>query len=407
MESNKNSIELKNKINNDLKDYFENFSKSSSKKNFRNLYEKRVIENKRKLKKNIQPIRFNNLINFFATDDEVNPKKIKPKIILVDNKNKLGDLFNLASTFWSVPPTSGYGRRLRYVIIDEYNGKLIGILGLKDTVIGLKVRDEWIGWEYERRLENISSIMEGYVVGAVPPYNNLLCGKLIVSLIKSKKIFDDFKEKYANKISEFSSEKIKNTNIQSMGRPTQGLSLVTISSALGKSSLYNRINLPQINLKLYRTGDKKGVKSGFTSGYGTFHISDDLYLEMVKYLKEIGHPEYARNLYGHGSNFKMRVIRTVFKLLEIDQEGLKHNIEREFFILPIAENFREYLCGKDDTLIDGSMPSKLISEKAIERWVIPRSERINSGEIEGQFDWSISDLLSYFSWYEKINLKLI
>ena len=36
------------------------------------------------------------------------------------------------------------------------------------------------------------SMMDGYVVGAVPPYNMLLAGKLVTSLIASREVADVF-----------------------------------------------------------------------------------------------------------------------------------------------------------------------------------------------------------------------
>ena len=35
-------------------------------------------------------------------------------------------------------------------------------------------------------------MMDAYVLGAVPPYNMLLGGKLVASLVRSRDIYDDF-----------------------------------------------------------------------------------------------------------------------------------------------------------------------------------------------------------------------
>src|SRR5271155_3375664 len=78
----------------------------------------------------------------FADGDEINPEEISPKLVLIEKDNaENSGLFRYASYLWSVPLSRGFGRRLRYLVKDRSNGKLIGIIGLTDPVIGLKVRD--------------------------------------------------------------------------------------------------------------------------------------------------------------------------------------------------------------------------------------------------------------------------
>ena len=38
--------------------------------------------------------------------------------------------------------------------------------------------------------------MDAYVLGAIPPYNNLLSGKLLACILKSKEVYNDFYSKY-------------------------------------------------------------------------------------------------------------------------------------------------------------------------------------------------------------------
>ena len=52
-----------------------------------------------------------------------------------------GDLFRAATLLWSVPVSRGYGRRMRYLVMDESNNKLIGLFALGDPVFNLKSRD--------------------------------------------------------------------------------------------------------------------------------------------------------------------------------------------------------------------------------------------------------------------------
>ena len=69
----------------------------------------------------------------------------------------------------------------------------MGILAIKDPGIGLKARDDYIGWNRETKHERLINVMDSYILGAIPPYNQLLCGKLVACLLKTIEIKDLFK----------------------------------------------------------------------------------------------------------------------------------------------------------------------------------------------------------------------
>ncbi len=87
------------------------------------------------------------LIKFFASGNEVIPDKISPVLERVKSGTWQGDLFRLAALTWSVPVSSGFGRRLRYLVWDESNGKLIGLIAIGDPVFNLAVRDSFLEQE--------------------------------------------------------------------------------------------------------------------------------------------------------------------------------------------------------------------------------------------------------------------
>lgn len=125
------------------------------------------------------------LITYIANGSEVVPSAIHPKLVVVkpDTKDEL--LFRYACLHWSIPVSAGYGRRLRFLVFDENNGKLIGLFGLGDPVYSMQARDLWIGWDKENKAQHLYHMMDAYVLGAVPPYSMLLCGKLIAMLVCS------------------------------------------------------------------------------------------------------------------------------------------------------------------------------------------------------------------------------
>jgi len=126
--------------------------------------------------------RFPKLIKHFASGEDIDAARISPVLQQISSETWEGDLFRLASLTWSVPVSNGFGRRLRYLVWDEHNGKLIGIIAIGDPVFNLSVRDNLIEWNVQARGQRLVNIMDAYVVGALPPYNTLLGGKLVACL---------------------------------------------------------------------------------------------------------------------------------------------------------------------------------------------------------------------------------
>jgi hypothetical protein len=198
--------------------------------------------------------------------------------------------------------------------------------------------------------------MDAYVLGAVPPYNLLLSGKMLACLLKSSDIFDAFKEKYSSYKSVISQRRLKPT-----------LALITTSSSLGRSSVYNRLKL-QDEFFLRPVGE--------TRGYGHFHIPERLFLQMRAFLTKRRHQYASGHKFGQGANWRMRVIRETLKQLGLSQNLLKHGIAREVFVSELAPNTLAFLRGDSKTLDVSRLKSvSEIGKLAIDRWVIPRAER--------------------------------
>ena len=58
---------------------------------------------------------------------EVDPAAIQPHLVQVKSGTPESDLFRFATLQWSIPVSQGYGRRLRFLVKDRANGKLIGL----------------------------------------------------------------------------------------------------------------------------------------------------------------------------------------------------------------------------------------------------------------------------------------
>lgn len=296
------------------------------------------------------------LLTFFANGTDVIPEKISPRVEIVNAQNVSSEIFRFASLLWSIPVTPGYGRRIRFLVWDDNNDKLIGIIGLADPVFNLNPRDEFFQWSSKDREKLIKYIMNAYVLGAVPPYNSLLGGKLIACLIRSNDVAEIFRTKYQGSVGIISKEE-----------DSPHLVAVTTTSALGRSSIYNRLKLGNITYF-------KSV--GYTKGYGHFHISDELFGKMREYLSLIGHNYHNGHSFGNGPNWKMRTIRACLKSLNVDSEIARHGVRREVFISSLANNALAFLQGKDHLIkFDNLLSIDQISKLAIERWLLPRSIR--------------------------------
>ena len=300
-----------------------------------------------------------------ANGDEVEPENIQPELIDVRAGRLTGDLFRFAALLWSIPVSQGYGRRLRYLVRDRTNGKLIGIFALGDPVFNLRARDEWIGWNHEDRRERLVHLMDAYVVGAVPPYADLLGGKLVTSLIASKEVANRFEERYGN-----------TTGLISRKQKQSRLALVTVTSALGRSSMYNRLKLTANARSQNRETVIELLQLGSTMGYGHFQITDDLFSQLRNVLQEDGHKYAHGHQFGDGPNWRIRVVRKGLESLGLNaNEILKHGIRREVYAMPIARNSRRFLSGGDEEPIFNHLTVDEIAALARNRWIVPRSKR--------------------------------
>jgi len=159
----------------------------------------RELQYKLSRKTNLKWLKYKEEVReFFADPCEINILNIEPELVEVKTELQR-KVFNYALTFWSIPVSHGYGRRLRFLVIDRQNGKLIGIFGICDPLIGLKVRDKFIGWSREQKLYRLYNVMTAYVLGAVPPYNKILGGKLVALSTNFKIVRDTFYNKYKSK----------------------------------------------------------------------------------------------------------------------------------------------------------------------------------------------------------------
>src|ERR1044072_5203927 len=113
------------------------------------------------------------LITQIANNDEVDVETMAPELIEVARGSEDELLFRWTALHWSIPVSSGYGRRLRFIVRDRATGKLMGVIGLGDPVFALGARDQWVGWDIPTRSQKLHHVADAFVLGAVPPYSSL------------------------------------------------------------------------------------------------------------------------------------------------------------------------------------------------------------------------------------------
>lgn len=295
------------------------------------------------------------LLTFFANGDEIDIERFWPNLEVVEANTLQSDIFNYATLLWSVPVSQGFGRRMRFLVWDEYTGKLVGLFALGDPVFNLSCRDDWIGWDHVDRAERLYNVMDIFVLGSVPPYNTLLGGKLVAMLATSGCVQEIIRCRYIG----------KKTVIQGKNKDPR-LALLTTSSALGKSSIYDRIRY---------NGRVLYQRIGESEGWGHFHLNHGLFGDLRSYLEEAKEGEVLGNHFGEGPNWKIRTARAALSQIGLPGNILKHGIKREVYGIPLACNFKDFLLGEETDLESLDLEFDDLASHWKERWLKGRAKQ--------------------------------
>ncbi len=304
--------------------------------------------------------------HFFANGQEIIPRKVSPVLIQVSEIWHY-DLFRLARYYWSIPYSYGFGRRLRYLLFDNSNNKLIGLFGLQSPPICFPARDTRIIYPPGRKTELVNQTMDIYTLGAIPPYNRLLGGKLVAMAVTSNEVREDYRIKYSGRKTEMEGRIIPDH-----------LVALTTTSAFGRSSIYNRLKYQNIQL---------AESLGYTNGYGNFHLQ-----RLYPFFKQFLEAEdiSTHGGYGVGPKHTWQIIRRSLDKLKIPGDLLRHGIKREAFLFRLVDNLEYYLEGKTDFPIYRNLPFEKLANFWKERWLIARSERVDSWH-----SWKSSQIEQY------------
>lgn len=294
------------------------------------------------------------LSNRLAQTAEVDVEAFTPRLVIVEPRSEEELLFRWAALHWSIPVSSGYGRRLRFIVIDDANDKLVGLIGLGDPVFALAARDKWIGWDIATRRDRLHHVADAFVLGAVPPYAHLLAGKLVAMLAASDEVRATWEIKYGGRTSLIA------------GQARDGrLGLITTTSALGRSSIYNRLR--------FGPADEVYLSVGETRGSGEFHFSDGLHAAITDFAVEFCEPTAKDARWGTGFRNRREVVKKALPALGFSDRLLYHGVRREMFVCPLATNASEFLRGDTDKLEPFTQPAAHITDWYRWRWMRRRA----------------------------------
>jgi hypothetical protein len=182
-----------------------------------------------------------------------------------------------------------------------------------------------------------SNVMEIIVCGAIPPYNDLLGGKLVSVLACSPTVIRDYTKKYEHQVSEIASRMkgkrvVRDSRLAFLG--------TTSLYALG-SSQYNRIKVPMtenFNLQF--------KKMGITEGYGTVYFSKQTTTTMMRILELRDGGRRINNIFGEGTSPRFRLISRGLSAIGIRADAfLQHYSPRIVYSIELAKNTNEFLLG--------------------------------------------------------------
>ena len=226
-----------------------------------------------------------------------------------------------------------------------------------------------------------SNMMEIIVCGAIPPYNDLLGGKLVSMLACSPAVIRDYTQKYEKQVSEIASRMkgvrvIRDSRLAFLG--------TTSLYALG-SSQYNRIKVPMSDSFTLHFKEM-----GITEGYGTVYFSKLTAATMMRILELQDGGRRINNIFGEGTSPRFRLISRGLSAIGIRADAfLQHYSPRIVYSIELAENTNEFLLGNTKNL---KYPFDIEDENSVEqatqrliafwqrRWLAMRLRSINIEE---------------------------
>lgn len=318
---------------------------------------------------------FETIKNFCKDGLDIIPENIKLELreIKPDSfENIVARWWNLM--WWNLPYQHPYGRQLKFILWDIAHDIPFGLIYLQSPILRMSVRDKTLGIPKDSLDYWVNMSLSAQRVGALPPYNELLGGKMVALALTSNEVRNAYKNKFKNTFTLMKERKIP-----------PNLLFITTTSAFGRSSLYNRLKYKDELVAEYL---------GYTQGSGSFHIPDNLYEELVKFLEMQG--ENVNRGYGNGPSRKLKLIALAFRYLGLPSFEY-HGIKREVYLFSLVQNLKEIIQNSAKPVWYDRPFNELVNFWKI-RWALPRSQR--------KTEWKRFDTSKFFKEFQKMLEKL-
>jgi hypothetical protein len=217
-----------------------------------------------------------------------------------------------------------------------------------------------------------SDMMNIMVCGAIPPYNEILGGKLVAMSLCGPKVIEAYKEKYGGHKSEIASamkgEAVEKSNELVFYDTT---SLFEVGSAQ-----YSRIRIP-----VEEDEEIEYKQLGYTSGYGSIQFGPSTREPLAKLNELVEGRQVVRGRFGEGVSPRLRKIRRGLKNCGLDGELLRHDSRRIVYGVELARNGTEYLRGEVESpeyywdFVDIEEEQQSIYNHWKTRWVSKRVQK--------------------------------
>lgn len=216
-----------------------------------------------------------------------------------------------------------------------------------------------------------SHVMELITCGAVPPYREVLGGKLAALLMLSRTVAEDYERKYTGQVSLIAS----GLAARPVVRPACLAWLTTSSLYAIGSSQYNRLKLSMAS------GVLSYERIGVTRSFGTVHFASDTIAALNESARLAdANRRRVNNLFGEGTSPKMRLVRAGLETLGLDSDVfLRHHSPRLLYGANLCSNLPDLLIGLSEApqyvLPAGPASTAILIDHWRERWLARRLQR--------------------------------
>lgn len=182
------------------------------------------------------------------------------------------------------------------------------------------------------------------VCGAVAPYNELLGGKLVATLLASPAAQAAYAHRYRGTPSVIASSMA--------GRPiVRGAELVLLTTTSLYHSVaaqYNRLRMAASEAGGARDERIEYHSVGLSIGFGTAHISDTTLAAFERAMNNATDGRQVNSIFGEGQSPRLRKVRQGLDLLGLPAELLlKHGAPKRVYAVSLVNNLKGALIGKE------------------------------------------------------------